>query len=81
MNGIFQQYATQAAGIVYNKQLDSLMIRNLSKNTWRGWSPKTRALADIKPGQEFPISPGVQIEFKKEKPKIVGEVFDPKASR
>lgn len=81
VNGIFQQYATQAAGIVYNKQLDSLMIRNLSKNTWRGWSPKTRALADIKPGQEFPISPGVQIEFKKEKPKIVGEVFDPKASR
>ena len=64
------------AGITYNKQLDSLMIRNMTNTTWRGWSPKTKQLSDIPSGKEYPIFPGVMIEFQKENPRIVGEIFD-----
>ena len=69
------------AGITYNKQLDSLMIRNMSNAVWRGWSPKTRQLTDIPGGKEYPIFPGVMIEFQKESPRIVGEIFDAKKSK
>lgn len=70
------QYENMVGGITYNKQLDSLMIRNLTNATWRGWSPKTKQYSDIPGGKEYPIFPGVRIEFQKENPCIVGEIFD-----
>lgn len=81
VDGAYQQYTTIVAGILYNKQLDSLMIRNMSNSAWRGWSPKTRQRSDILPHQDYPICPGVMIEFQKDMPRIVGEVFDPLAKQ
>lgn len=76
VDGNQHQYGKIIGGITYNKQLDSLMIRNMTNTTWRGWSPKTKQLSDIPSGKEYPISLGVMIEFQKENPRIVGEIFD-----
>lgn len=76
VDGNHHQYGKIMAGITYNKQFDSLMIRNMTNTTWRGWSPKTKQLSDIPSGKEYPIFPGVMIEFQKENPRIVGEIFD-----
>lgn len=80
VDGDYNQYGKRVAGIIYNKQLDSLMIRNMTNTTWRAWSPKTKQCSDIPSGKEYPIFPGVLIEFQKEKiherPRIVGEIFD-----
>lgn len=76
VDGNQHQYGKIIGGITYNKQLDSLMIRNMTNTTWRGWSPKSKQLSDIPSGKEYPISPGVMIEFQKENPRIVGEIFD-----
>lgn len=76
VDGNQHQYRKIIGGITYNKQLDSLMIRNMTNTTWRGWSPKSKQLSDISSGKEYPISPGVMIEFQKENPRIVGEIFD-----
>ena len=81
VDGNHHQYGTMMAGITYNQQLDSLMIRNLTNHIWRGWSPKTRQLTDIGHGDEYPIFPGVMIEFQKENPRIIGEVFDAKVKQ
>ena len=78
VEGNHHQYGKIMAGITYNKQLDSLMIRNMTNTTWRGWSPKTKQLSVIPGGKEFPIFPGVLIEFQKENPRVVGEIFDAK---
>lgn len=77
-DGNVNQYARIMAGITYNKQLDSLMIRNMTDMIWRGWSPVTKQLTDIPKGKEYPIAPGVMIEFQKEKPCIRGKIFDAK---
>ena len=76
VDGNYHQYGKIMAGITYSKQLDSLMIRNMKNTTWRGWSPKNKQLSDIPEGKEYPIFPGVMIEFQKGNPRIVGEIFD-----
>lgn len=84
VDGNDRQYSQIMAGITYNKQIDSLMIRNLTNDVWRGWSPKTRQLTDIARNMEYPIFPGVMIEFKKQTPKtpkIVGEIFDARTNK
>ena len=81
VEGNVHHYSKMAAGITYNQQLDSLMIRNMTKTSWRGWSPKTKQLMDIVEGEEYPIFPGVMIEFQKGNPRIVGEIFDPKVNK
>lgn len=70
------QYGKIIAEIIYNKQLDSLMIRNMTNTTWRGWSSNTKQFSDILSGEEYLISHGVLIEFQKENPRIIGEIFD-----
>lgn len=81
VDGNQHQYEKIMAGITYNKSLDSLMIRNMTNTNWRGWSPKTKQLSDIPSGKEYPIFSGVMIEFQKENPHIVGEIFDPRVKR
>lgn len=81
MDGNHHQYGNIVAGIIYNPSVDSLMIRNMTKVTWRGWNPKTRQLSDIPSGKEYPIFPGVMIEFQKDKPRIIGEIFDAKVKQ
>ena len=76
----YHKYGNITAGITYNPEMDSLMIRNMTKEVWRGWSPKTKTLTDIKSGQDYPIAPGTMIEFHKENPRIIGEVFDPRVN-
>ena len=81
VDGNNHKYKEIVAGITYNRQLDSLMFRNMTDHTLRGWSPKTRQPSDIRHGEEYPIFPGVKIEFQRESsqnPRIVGEVFDAK---
>ena len=84
VDGDYNQYGRKVAGITYSKQLDSFMIRNMTNETWRGWSPKTKQCSDILSGKEYPIFPGVLIEFQKkthEKPHIVGEIFDARVKK
>jgi hypothetical protein len=76
IDGNLQPYGKIMAGITYKKQLNLLMIRNMTNTTWHGWSPKTKQLSDIPSGKEYPIFPSVMIEFQKENPRIVGEIFD-----
>lgn len=40
-----------------------------------------RQLTDVGKGQEYPLEPGVMIEFQRDQPKIVGEIFDPASGR
>jgi len=77
VDGNIKEFSTVYAGIVYDKKIDSLAIRNLSTKIWRCYSPVTKQITDIGKGQEFPIQPGVMIEFNRENPRIVGEIFDP----
>ena len=76
-----KQFANLYAGIVYNKNTGNLMIRNMTSKVWRGYSPDTKQLTDIGKGQDYEIKPGVMIEFQRENPRIVGEIFDPRASK
>lgn len=76
VDGNHYQYGKIIAKITYNKQLDSLMICNMTNTTWCGWSPNTEQLSDIPSGKEYPLFPGVLIEFQKEHPRIIGEIFD-----
>ena len=78
VNGNVNRFAEKYAGILYNDKTKTLMIRNLTNKTWRGWSPKDKVLTSIGPGMDYPVFPGVQIEFQKENPQIKGIVFDPK---
>lgn len=78
VDGNVHNYGKMLAGITYNKQLDSLMIRNMSDEIWRGYSPRTKQLTNVGKGQEYPIFPGVMIEFHKENPRIIGEIFNAK---
>ncbi len=77
IGGNVQEYATMAAGILYDKKTDQLMIRNMTNKVWRCYSPATKQLTEIGKGQEYPIFEGVMIEFQREHPKVVGEIFDP----
>ncbi len=77
IDGNDHQYLEMAGGITYNKELDKLMMRNLTKTVWRGYSPDTNQVTDIGKNQEFPLYPGVRIEFQNGKPSIVGKVFEP----
>ncbi len=76
VDGNVHQYANITAGIVYDKKIDKLMIRNMTNKVWRGYSPDTKKLTDIAKGQEYPLYPGVMIEFQHEAPRIIGEVFN-----
>ena len=77
ITGDTKQYAKVDGGIVYDKRIDRLALRNLTDQIWRCYSPKTKQLTDLSKGQEFPLEPGVAIEFHRENPKIIGEIFDP----
>ncbi len=74
----YHKYGNITAGITYDPKIDSLMIRNMTENVWRGYSPKTQVLSDIHGGQDYPIAPGTMIEFHKENPRIIGEISDPR---
>jgi protein kinase family protein len=77
VDGNVHQYANISAGVVYDKNQDKLVLRNLTNKVWRHFYPGTGKLTDIGKGQQCPLFPGVMIEFQREKPKIVGEIFDP----
>ena len=77
IDGNDKQYASIYAGVVYDKKNDKLALRNLTNKVWRHFSPTTKQLTNIAKGQECFLFPGVMIEFQRENPKIVGEVFDP----
>lgn len=81
VDGNAREYATIVGGIVYDKQSDKMKIRNMSSKIWRCYDPTTKQLTDVGKGQEYPLFPGVMIEFHRDQPKIVGEIFDPKASK
>lgn len=74
------QYARKVAGILDNQQLGVLTLRNLTNEAFRGWSPKTKQWTVIPEGKDYPVFPGVKIEFR-EKPCITGEVFDVRVRR
>ena len=78
VNGDVNKFGEKYAGILYNDKTKTLMIRNLTNRTWRGWSPTDKVLTNIEPGMDYPVFAGVQIEFRKENPQIRGVVFDPK---
>ncbi|MCR4739481.1 MAG: hypothetical protein K5886_04380 [Lachnospiraceae bacterium] len=78
VDGNDREFTKIYGGIVYDKNIKSLAIRNMSPKIWTCYSPVTKQKSDLERGQEFPISPGVQILFQRENPKIVGVVFDPK---
>ncbi len=73
-----QQYGTLMGGITYDKKTDQMMLRNVSNKIWRCYSPVTKQVVNIGKGQEHPLFPGVMIEFQRENPRIVGDVFDPR---
>lgn len=81
VDGNYDQFCKKMAGITYNPKLNSLMIRNMTDKTWRGWSPVSKQLSDIPSGKDYPIFPGVMIEFQRENPRIVGELFDAKVKQ
>lgn len=81
IDGNVHQYASISAGIVYDKKSDRMLIRNLTSKIWRCYNPESRQLTDVGKGQEYPLYPGVMIEFQREQPKIVGEIFDPTAKK
>lgn len=81
VDGNAREYATVVGGIVYDKNTDELYVRNLSSKVWRCYDPKSKQLTDVGKGQQYPLFPGVMIEFHRDQPKIVGEVFDPRASK
>lgn len=86
VNGDVNKYGEIIAGISYSKILNSLVIRNLTDEVWQGWSPQTRQLTEIPKGKEYPISPGVNIQFQKanparREPRIVGEIFNARVRR
>lgn len=64
------------AGVLYRRDIDSLMIKNMTADVFRVWSPETKQVSTLTSGDEYPLSPGVMIEFQKENPRIVGEIFD-----
>lgn len=64
------------AGVLYRRDIDSLMIKNMTADVFRVWSPETKQVSALTSGDEYPLSPGVMIEFQKENPRIVGEIFD-----
>ena len=68
------------AGIVYRREVDSLMIKNMTADNFRVWSPETKQLSILTSGDEYPLSPGVMIEFQKENPRTVGIIFDARIS-
>lgn len=74
VDGNVHQYGNRVGGIVYDKKTDRLMIRNLTDQVWRCYTPDTKQLTNIGKGQEHPVYPGVMIEFQRLRPKIVGEV-------
>ena len=74
----YRQFAKVYADIVYDKEKDCMMIRNLSDKEWRGFVSETKQLTVISKGQDYEIKPGVMIEFQRDNPKIVGEIFDPR---
>lgn len=63
-------------GVLYRRDIDSLMIKNMTADVFRVWSPETKQVSALTSGDEYPLSPGVMIEFQKENPRIVGEIFD-----
>lgn len=79
VNGNVHQYGEILGGIVYNKSLGKLMLRNLSTQVWKFYSPDTKQIVSVETGQEHPVYPGVMIEFQHEKPKIVGEIIKTQA--
>ena len=81
VDGNAREYATIVGGIVYDKQTDRMKIRNMSSKIWRCYDPTTKQLTDVGKGQEYPVFPGVMIEFHRDQPKIVGEISDPKATK
>ena len=81
IDGNVHQYASVSAGIVYDRNSDRLLIRNLTSRIWRCYSPVSGQLTDVGKGQEYPLEPGVMIEFQRDQPKIVGEIFDPASGR
>ena len=76
MDGNVLQYGKLFAGIVYDSKTGKLAIRNMTNKAWRGYCPETKQLTTIEKGQEYPLSPGVKIEFQHEEPRIIGEIFD-----
>ena len=68
------------AGIVYRREVDSFMIKNMTADNFRVWSPETKQLSILTSGDEYPLSPGVMIEFQKENPRTVGIIFDARIS-
>lgn len=81
IDGNVRQYTNVSAGIVYDRKTDKMWIRNLTSKIWRCYSPSTQQLTDVGKGQEYPLDLGVMIEFQREKPRIVGEVFAPTAKK
>ena len=77
ITGDTKQFAKVDGGIVYDKRIDKLALRNLTDQIWRCYSPNKKQLTDLCKGQEFPLEPGVAIEFYGENPKIIGEIYDP----
>ncbi|MCR5734740.1 MAG: hypothetical protein K6G22_09070 [Lachnospiraceae bacterium] len=72
-----KDFSTIHGGVVYDRNIDKLALRNMSNRIWRCYDPVTKQITNLEKGQDFPIYHGVQIEFQREKPKIVGEIFDP----
>lgn len=81
VDGNVREYATVVGGIVYDKNTDKLYVRNLSSKVWRCYDPKSKQLTDVGKGQQYPLFPGMMIEFHRDQPKIVGEVFDPRVGK
>lgn len=79
VNGNVHQYAQIMGGIVYDKNSGRLMLRNLTSQVWKFFSPDTRKVIEVGKGEEHPVYPGVMIEFQHEKPKIVGEIVKTQA--
>jgi len=76
LTGETRQFSKIDGGIVYDKDIDKLLIRNLSDQVWHCTSPNTNIAVDLGKGQEFPLEAGVQIVFSRANPEIIGEIID-----
>lgn len=77
INGDHQKYNVKVGKIVYDRESDQFKIVNLSPVVWRCYSPVTGQVSEVGKEASHPLFDGVMIEFQRENPKIVGEIFDP----
>ena len=77
IGGKTEDYSSIGAGIVYNKEANEFRIKNLTSDTWVGFSPKDGSKSQVAPGAEYPIYDNTQILFSDDgKNKVVGKFSD-----